>query len=300
MFIGISRRRRYPARHPVFELAEGEVHLWFACPDEWDDPILIASARDILDAGEIARMERLHFPAHRQLLLVSHVLLRTTLSRYADLRPAAWRFINNDQGKPRIDPAAGAVGLSFSLAHTAGLAVVGVARGCDVGVDVESMDRHVHARRLIGRFFSPEEAAVLEKLPAELLREQFPLYWTLKEAYIKALGRGLSHPLDSFTFRLTGGGPRRIGFSTADPPGPEQWRFALLEPRPRSIAAVCAACAPESAVRLRCYRAVFPGEAMPLACTPVGLSVGVVCPRPGNAASGLGGSPAPEPRHSVG
>jgi 4'-phosphopantetheinyl transferase len=258
----------------VFELAEGEVHLWFAFPDEWADPVLIASAHDILDAGEIARMERFHFPAHRQLFLVSHVLLRTTLSRYADLRPIAWRFVNNDHGKPLIAPEARAIGHSFSLAHTAGLAVVALTRGRDVGVDVEQADRSVDAPALSRRFFSPEEASALKKLPAEQLQEQFPRYWTLKEAYIKALGRGLSHPLDSFAFRLTGERPCRIGFSAADPQHPEQWRFALLEPRQRSVAAVCVAADRSETVSMRCYHALPAGVAAPLRCEVIGLSAG--------------------------
>jgi 4'-phosphopantetheinyl transferase len=116
----------------VFELAAGEVHLCFAFPDEWEDPVLIASALEILDAGEIARMERFHFPAHRQLFLVSHVLLRTTLSRYADIPPETWRFVSNDHGKPRVDPEAGLSVPAFNIAHTAGVAVVAVTRGRDV------------------------------------------------------------------------------------------------------------------------------------------------------------------------
>src|SRR5512140_2483909 len=143
-----SRRRHHPVRHPVFELPEGEVHLWFAYPDEWEEPALIGSARAILEAGEIARSERLHSPALRQLFLTSRLLLRTTLSRYADIPPEAWRFAANEHGKPRVVPEAGRSAPAFNLAHTAGVAAVAVASGRDVGVDVESRGRHVQAERL--------------------------------------------------------------------------------------------------------------------------------------------------------
>ncbi len=252
---------------------KGEVHLWFAYPDEWE-PALTESAHGILDAGEIARLERFRFPAHRQLFLASRLLLRTTLSRYAEIPPEAWRFVANEHGKPRIVAEAGPSALAFNLAHTAGVAVVAVANRRDVGVDVENRDRRVQARRLIDRFFAPEEAAELGKLsPAELC-ERFFLTWTLKEAYIKALGRGFAQPLDSFAFRLTRERPCRIDLSAAPPQDPQKWRFAVVEPRPRFFAAVCAAADGPESIRLRCYKTLPEGGAAPLLCEPLGFSSG--------------------------
>ncbi len=272
-------------KNPLFNLSEGEVHLWFAYPDEWEETALIASARDILDGGEIARSERFHIPVHRRLFLVSHLLVRMALSHYADHSPAQWRFVRNDHGKPQIDPAIGASSLTFSLAHTAGIGVVGVTRGRDIGVDVERRDRRVNARGLIRRFFSPAEAVGLGKLPSACLRDRFFFTWTLKEAYIKALGRGLSLPLSSFGFQLAGRRPYRIGFTGF--PGAEgkeagPWRFALIEILPHYIAALSVACDPTTVVALRCCQAVWPGEAAPLACVPfvspiIALSAGVTC-----------------------
>lgn len=269
-------------RCPLSDLPEGDVHLWVAFPDEWTAPSQIASARDILDGDEIARMERFHFPEHRHLFLVSHFLVRTALSHYSDRPPGAWRFMNDENGRPLIDPAAEPVSLSFSLAHTAGLAVVGVARGSDIGVDVEAAGRQVDAAGLSRRFFSSEEAAALENLPPGRLEEQFPLYWTLKEAYIKALGLGLSHPLDSFAFHLTGERPYRIDFSAVEPQDPEKWRFALIEPRRLYVTAICMASIQHKPFELRCHHAFPSGESASLSTLPLGLSAGVVCAPAGN------------------
>ncbi|MBA4422456.1 MAG: 4-phosphopantetheinyl transferase [Syntrophus sp. (in: bacteria)] len=263
----------------MLDLPNGGVHLWFAFPDEWEDPTLIESACHLLGDEEMTRRERFHFPEHRHLYQVSHLLLRTTLSRYSDLLPKSWRFINNDHGKPRLDPDAGPIPLCFSLSHTKGLAVVGVTREGEIGVDVERAGRSVHAAELSRRFFSPEETEALEKLPPGRLQAQFPLYWTLKEAYIKALGRGLSHPLDSFSFRLTGERPHRIGFSAQEPQDPEMWRFALIAPRPQSVAAVCVASAKNKAIELSGYIALPSGEMAPLNGALLGLSAGVVYQR---------------------
>ena len=258
----------------MVELPEDEIHLWFAYPDEWEEPALTASASGILEAGEIARSQRFRFPMHRRLFLASRLLLRTTLSRYAEIPPEAWRFVTNDHGKPRVAREVMPSAPAFNLAHTAGIAVVAVTGGRDVGVDVENRDRRVQARQLIDRFFAPEEAAELGKLSPTDLCERFFLTWTLKEAYIKALGRGLAQPLDSFAFHLAEGRPLRIDFSMEYPQNPWQWRFAVVEPRPRSVGAVCAAAHGSESVCLRCYKACPASGSAPLLCEPLGLSAG--------------------------
>lgn len=263
----------------MLDLPDGGVHLWFAFPDEWKDPTLIESARHLLGDEELTRMEKFHFPEHRHLYLVSHLLLRTTLSRYSHFLPKSWQFVTNDHGKPRLDPDAGSIPLCFSLSHTKGLSVVGVTREGEIGVDVEQARRSVNAAELSRRFFSQEENAALEELPPSRLQAQFPLYWTLKEAYIKALGRGLSHPLDSFSFCLTGERPHRIGFSAEEPQEPQKWRFALIAPRPQSVAAVCVASAKGKATELSCTLALPSGETEPLKGAPLGLSASVVYKR---------------------
>jgi 4'-phosphopantetheinyl transferase len=264
----------------LFGLSENEIHLWCASPGECTDPDLIDSALRVLSSEEIARMEHLRFPEDRQLFLVSHLLVRAALSHYSDRPPDQWRFVRNDQGKPQIDPTAGPSPLTFSLSHTAGLAVVAVTRNRSIGVDVERKDRPVHARELIHRFFSPEEAAELGKLPPERLQNHFFLYWTLKEACIKALESDLSLPLRSFNFHLSGKRPYRIVFSGQRLQDPGNLLFALFQPVPQYIVAVCAVCDGSTSLTLKCYQAVPLRETTPLRCAPVGLTPGWVCPQP--------------------
>lgn len=275
----VSRGRkesRCSGRNRLLDLSESEIHLWFAFPGETGDPQKPASAGPVLDDGEEARMKRLHFPEGRRLFGVSHTLVRTALSRYSEIPPREWRFVENAHGKPRIDPDLDSSPLRFSLAHTKGLAVVAVTGGADVGVDVERADRFVNAARLSSRFFSPEETTALQELSPDRLRERFFLYWTLKESYIKARGLGLSLPLDSFSFRLAGEIPFRIGFSGDNPDGPGGgWRFALLRPLPQYVAAVGVSSARPDPVRIRCFHALPSGEISLLSFEPVGLSPGV-------------------------
>lgn len=236
---------------------------------------MAALAGAVLDDGERARMARHHFPEGRRLFGVSYTLVRTTLSRYAEIPPEKWRFVKNGHGKPSIDPTLDSPPLRFSLAHTRGAAVVAVTEGADVGADVERADRTVDAARLGSRFFSPDEAAALQGMPPDRLRERFFHYWTLKESYIKARGLGLSLPLDSFSFRLAGECPFRIGFSGDDPHDTGDWRFALISPFPKYVVAVGIACDRPDPVRIRCFHTVPSGEISPLGFEPVGLSSGV-------------------------
>jgi 4'-phosphopantetheinyl transferase len=262
--------------HELFDLPDNSVHLWFAFSDEWKDPTWMAPARHLLGDEEVRRLDRFHFPEHRDLYLLSHLLLRKTLSRYSHLPPNAWSFVSGRYGKPRLDEMGLTDPLCFNLSHSKGIAVVGVTRKRDIGTDVEQTSRRAKTEELGRRFFSAQEIAALEKLPPEHSRERFFLQWTLKEAYTKALGLGLLHPLHSFSIHLTGERPYRIGFSTEDPFEQKQWRFALISPRPQTVAALCVAFSEPKASVLSCYHALPSGEAGPLSGTPLGLSAGIV------------------------
>ncbi|MDD5100641.1 MAG: 4'-phosphopantetheinyl transferase superfamily protein [Syntrophales bacterium] len=183
--------------------------------------------------------------------------------------------MKNAQGKPSIDPNLDSVPISFSLAHTKGLAVVAVTGGADVGVDAERLDRRVDAPKLSGRFFSPEEVAALQEIPPERLREHFFRYWTLKESYVKARGLGLSLPFDSFSFLLPRETPLRIGFSGDDPRHAEDWRFALFRIRSRYLGAVAVAAGRPGPVRIQPFQILPSEEVSSLAVEWVGLSPGV-------------------------
>jgi 4'-phosphopantetheinyl transferase len=250
-------------------LPAGEVHLWVApVGDGGDDPVV--AAQGILAADEIARLERIRPAAGRRLFLTARRFLRETLSRYGDRAPAAWRFATNAHGKPRITPESGVPPLAFNLSHTAGIAVLALTRGAEVGVDVERAARRVQARQLSDRFFSPREAVALAELPPERLAERFFYHWTLKEACLKALGRGLTLPLHTIDFALSGERPFRIAWTGEGLPPHAGFRFFLLEPLPGFVAAVCLAGDGPTPV-LRGFHMVA-GKVAPVALEPIGQS----------------------------
>jgi 4'-phosphopantetheinyl transferase len=214
----------------VDELRDGDVDVWLCVPEEVVDPRALARCTGLLDEGERARSERFRFERHRNRFLVSHALVRTTLSRYAPVPPEAWRFREVGRGRPEVAaPAVGA--LRFNLSHTDRLAACGVSHRADVGVDVEAALRVTRHLAVAERFFSAREAAELRELPEDRQVDRFLDYWTLKESYIKARGLGLALPLDGFSFVLDGDRPR-IEFEHDLDDSSDCWQFQLESPTP--------------------------------------------------------------------
>jgi 4'-phosphopantetheinyl transferase len=174
----------------------------------------------LLSDEERQRMSRFCFERDRLLFLVAHALVRTTLSRFADAPPAAWRFRTGSHGRPEI--ATPPSRLRFSLSHTRGLAACAVTIDADIGLDVENLSSGA-ALDVAERFFSPREVRDLFGRPEASRRDRFVEFWTLKEAYIKARGLGLSLPLQAFSVYTDSEGAWRIAFEPPLDDDPERW-----------------------------------------------------------------------------
>jgi 4'-phosphopantetheinyl transferase len=227
--------------------------VWLAEPEAVTDPLLLDAYAGLLDAQERDKSQRFHFERHRRQYLVSHALVRLTLSRYAPVAPEAWTFETNHYGRPEVH-GAWSPRLRFNLSHTDGMALCAVMVDTDVGADVEDAQRPGRMVDLADSFFAPSEAAALRALPEPLQRERFFAYWTLKEAYIKARGMGLSLPLQHFAFHLAPGEPPRITFDPRLADVPEAWSFVQLRPSPRHLAALAVRQPREQPLTVRCWR----------------------------------------------
>ena len=215
-------------------LGPGEVHAYYRVTHTLDERA-VDDAVALLSSDERARYSRFMFARDRRDYAAAHALLRTSLSRYAEVAPPSWRFREDPGGKPSLvaDPAVPP--LSFNLSHTHGLVACAVA-SADVGIDVQSVDRKVDDR-VARRFFSAREAADLRRCRSAALRAtHFFDLWTLKEAYIKAIGRGLSHPLDTIVFTI--GDDDAITFTPPPEVDAASWSFRLFAPTDRHRLAV--------------------------------------------------------------
>lgn len=220
----------------LLELATDRCHLWITDPETIEDPELLAAYGALLAPEEVVRHARFRFPQHRQLFLVTRALVRTTLSRYAPVAPAAWRFGQGEHGRPFISAPRDYRHLGFNISHTAGMIVCLVGRRT-VGVDVEQWKRRTQSMQLAERFFSPSEVADLESLTGLERQRRFFGYWTLKESYLKAVGKGLSMPLNRVTFTLTAGQPIRASLAGSGREYETSWQFWQMPMGPDHLVA---------------------------------------------------------------
>ncbi|QYF92981.1 4'-phosphopantetheinyl transferase superfamily protein [Massilia sp. PAMC28688] len=217
------------------------IDLWLTWYDDAHSPSLQAAMRLLLNEAERAQEVRFHFADDRLRYLVTRAMVRTVLSRYAAVAPAAWEFVANAYGRPELAAHHGAAALRFNISHTRGLIVLAVSTGRELGVDVEYLAARSVAAGIAEHFFSPREVAALAALPAAQQQSRFFEYWTFKEAYIKARGMGLSLPLDRFGFDLSRPGAVQPFFDQGCDDGePQRWCFWQAQPAPGYLLALCA------------------------------------------------------------
>jgi 4'-phosphopantetheinyl transferase len=202
---------------------EGEVHVWLASLEQ--EPQVVRALYGTLSAEERQRADRFHFARDRERFAVARGVLRDILGRYLDIRPADIGFSYSPYGKPSLAEGSGGGGggLRFNVSHSHGLALYAFARGGELGLDIEYLRDDLAGLDVAERFFSPAEVVALRGLPAELRTAAFFNCWTRKEAYIKALGEGLSHPLHRFSVSLVPGEPAALLHAEDDPSAPARW-----------------------------------------------------------------------------
>jgi 4'-phosphopantetheinyl transferase len=198
-------------RHTV-HLSDAELHGVLEC----------------LSPDERERHSRFRQADDRRDYAAAHALLRTLLSARHGGLPSRWQFVAEPLGKPRVSDSEGHAP-SFSLSHCRGLVACAVADGIDLGIDVEAVDRQVDVAEIAERHFSRAEAADVASRSGHDQTIRFIELWTLKEAFAKATGVGLSQPLDTVTFELDDASGIR---ASGEAIGREDWTFELYEPVP--------------------------------------------------------------------
>jgi 4'-phosphopantetheinyl transferase len=227
-----------------------QIDLWCCFTDSISDDDLHLYREKLLSAEERKRELRFHFERHRKQFVITRALVRSVLSRYAALAPAAWEFVASSHGRPQVVQEA-ARHLCFNLSHTAGLVVMAVSAAQDMGVDTENIAVRPAPLDVANSFFSADEVAGLNALPIEQCQQRFFEYWTLKEAWIKARSMGLSIPLDQFSMDL--GTEGRVSLKTQLVAQPSTWQFFLLAIDDDHLLSVCAQ--QEQPLRLRVHHA---------------------------------------------
>jgi 4'-phosphopantetheinyl transferase len=213
-----------------------EIDLWI-----WssrDSTASVLGMDSLLSAEEKARAARFVYERDAQRFSSRRLRMRQILAGYLSCEPGVISFVAGEHGKPFLHPAHNS-DLQFNLSHSEDMAVLAVARGLEVGVDVEWI--RAIEERIAERFFSPAEQTALANLPPEWATRGFFECWTGKEAFVKAQGVGLSLPLDSFDVSLGPGVPSAIlRIGTDGHESARNWRLWRFEPAPGFLCAVAA------------------------------------------------------------
>jgi len=216
-------------------LSNSDVHIWRAS-------LNLPAARvdelaEVLSGDEQERAGRFHFERDRRRFIVARAALRTILGQYEQLEPGRLQFRYGPQGKPFLADQPEHNELRFNIAHSHELALLGFTRGRELGVDLEYIRPLKDLNQIAARFFSARENATLKKLPSSQKQVAFYTCWTRKEAYIKAIGEGLSMPLDAFDVSLGPDAPAALISVRDDPDEARRWSMQALQPAPNYIAA---------------------------------------------------------------
>ena len=230
---------------PVARLDQlaGAVHVWafpLAAPDGDE-----AGQQALLSADERARAERFRFDRHRRRFVTGRVTLRRLLGHYLEADPAALTFSYGPAGKPEVAGPEAARGLSFNLSNSEDWALLAVARGQRLGIDLEAIRDEEDRGAVARRFFAAAEVAALESFAAPRQAETFCAIWTRKEALLKACGAGLSLPLDGFCVSADPAGPARLLSTDFRPEEAARWSLTDIALAPPLAGAFRAALAIE-------------------------------------------------------
>lgn len=203
---------------------EVAVDVWYVAPPALGERE-IAACDALLSEEERASVGRFVAEANQRERRAARALVRSVLSRHRDVDPIAWQFRAGRWGKPEIDPPCG---LRFNLAHHPTLVVCAVAEGREIGIDVEPLSRHEQIREVSSKVFAPGELAEMEALGVALRADRAVSLWTLKEAYIKARGMGLSLPVRDVAFHFDQPVLHLVAARSVDA-DPVRWAFATID-----------------------------------------------------------------------
>lgn len=218
-------------------LPEEEVHLWRL------DLAAVADGElrwlKMLSPDEQTRAARFHFARDRRRFASTRAVLRTLLSAYLGSEPQKVTFAYAGRGKPSLKSQNSAESMEFNVSHSADVALLAFARGRRLGVDVEQIRDNLDPLAIARRYFSAPEQSQLAALAPDERYAGFFRCWTRKEAYIKALGDGLSLPLDSFDVSLKARDQNALLGCRIDGTDITMWRLEDIEVGKGYASALC-------------------------------------------------------------
>jgi 4'-phosphopantetheinyl transferase len=190
------------------KLQPGEIHVCRQAIAVGDQEL--GSLWEVLSAEERTRAERYRFEVSRRTFVVCRGMLRVLLGNYLGESPEQLEFSYSKYGKPELAANGSRVGIEFNVSHTDEFALLAFALNRKIGIDIEKVRMDFNTLEISEHFFSESERTTLRAMAPDKRYEGFFRCWTRKEAFIKALGEGLTHPLNSFDVSIEQGIPPKL------------------------------------------------------------------------------------------
>ena len=211
-------------------LLSGEIHAWrIDLPDfTGAEPQL----RQLLSGDELQRADKYHFEKDRSNFIIRRGVLRMILGSYLDIQPAELNFIYNDFDRPALEVDKL---IHFNASSSCGMGIVATTLNARIGIDVEFADREFPSMEIAKRYFSNDEIRAIRDLPSGLQTAAFFDCWTKKEAFVKAVGEGMSHPFPNLAISSKKPNSFSIAATSDDTKG---WSVMSFIPEENFIASI--------------------------------------------------------------
>ena len=214
----------------------GEIHLWrISLASQLDEDVRL---KKLLFPEELDQAGRYRFVRDQRRFIIRRAVLRQLLAACLAISPLAVRMKFGVHGKPVVSGQADGGDLRFNCSHSGDWALIALARGRELGVDLEQHRPMTDAADVAKNFFTFAEISELNSLPSALKTAGFFNCWTRKEAFVKALGLGLAYPLNRFAVSLSPEKPAALLAVADDPAALEKWGMISLEVAPDYSAAL--------------------------------------------------------------
>jgi len=221
---------------PGIPLLPGQVHVWLFCTEL--TALQTEQLKGALSADEMERASHFHFEKDSIKYMATRGFLRQVLAGYLGVNPHEIRFTYSERGKPALAPGNYPMDIRFNLSHAGDYALFAAAIGCDIGIDIEYIRRDIAFEEISRRFFSLKEIHTIEQTQIDQRNQLFFRYWTRKESLLKAIGRGISFPMQNADVSCVNGAVLSPVIITGTDGVNEQWFTQDLFPAPGYIAAI--------------------------------------------------------------
>lgn len=213
-------------------LKSDQLHLWSL--NKTVHTNRLSEYWDLLNEVEREKATKFRFEKDRNCSIISRGILRSLLGNYLNVAPKSIKFNFGAYGKPFLKEASD---IEFNISHSGDVIVLGFVKKGNIGVDVEYTKRNIEVKKIAEQFFSKEEIVSLFSLDASYHKQAFYNCWTRKESFIKALGSGLSFPLDQFVVSLDNTEKAQLITTKWDAKEKENWVLKSFEPEENYIGA---------------------------------------------------------------